>query len=75
MTLLNDSLVFDFNRIRRRRPLNLLVDGTILGVNMMEVMAHTGNADDPNLLEDLEEIPVHKVEPVDYEDGGCNTVI
>ena len=69
---MNDSLVFDFNRIRRRRPLNLLVDGTILGVNMMEVMAHLGTADDPNLLEDIYEIPVHVEEPVDYEDGKYN---
>ena len=42
----------------RRRPITLLVDGTILGVNLMDVMGHLGRSGDPQLLNNLEEIPI-----------------
>ena len=53
------------NIVFRRRPVNLLIDGVILGVNMMDVMGHLGRKDDPNLLNNLEEIPV---KPKDFEE-------
>ena len=36
--VMNESLVFDFDMIRKRRPQNLLIYGAIIGYNYLEVI-------------------------------------
>lgn len=39
----NESLVFDFQTIRRRKPVELTIKGEIIGVNDLEIYGHAAS--------------------------------
>lgn len=39
--VLNESVSFDYNQIRKRRSMNVVLEGVIIGINTLEIFGHT----------------------------------